>query len=91
MDRQRFSSEGIYPSDGGGGVLHQSQGDQSPVSEGGEGSKSSSLRRGVVPGLKFSHFASVESAEVLKAATEDLVRIFQLKVTVNVICSCNIR
>ena len=30
--------------------------------------------------MKFSHFASLESGEVLKAATEDLVRIFQLEV-----------
>ncbi len=82
VDRQRFSSEGIYQSDGGGGVvLPPSQDNHSPVSESGEGGHgSSSLRRGLAPNPKFSHFACVESAEVLKAATTDLVRIFQLQV-----------
>ena len=28
----------------------------------------------------FSHFASIESSEVLRAATEDLLKIFQLEV-----------
>ena len=31
--------------------------------------------------MKFSHFASLESGEVLKAATEDLIRIFELEVS----------
>ena len=30
--------------------------------------------------LRYSHFVSLESSEVLDAATEDLVRLFQLKV-----------
>lgn len=30
--------------------------------------------------LRFSHFVSLKSSDVLQAATEDLVRIFQLKV-----------
>lgn len=78
MDRQTFSSEGFPYSDTG-----IAQGELSPSerSEGGIGG-GGSLKRGVVPSLKFSHFASVESAEVLKAATTDLIRIFQLQVHV---------
>ena len=30
--------------------------------------------------LRYSHFVSLESSEVLDAATKDLVRLFQLKV-----------
>ena len=77
MDRQRFSSEGVHLSDST--TLPPSQADP----DGSEqllGSKNGSLKRGVAPGPKFSHFASIESAEVLKAATADLVRVFQLQV-----------
>jgi len=85
VDRQRFSSEGIYQSDSAsvaprGGDLSPSH-DQK--SSNGEQSKTGSLRR-TGSGLKFSHFASIDSADVLKAATADLVRIFQLQVSVDV-------
>ena len=30
--------------------------------------------------LKYSHFVSLDSSEILEAATKDLIRIFQLKV-----------
>lgn len=30
--------------------------------------------------LRFSHFVSLESSDILQAATADLVKIFQLKV-----------
>lgn len=40
--------------------------------------KVSPVRRNVP--LKFSHFASLESSEVLQAATKDIVGILQLKV-----------
>lgn len=45
---------------------------------------SGSLKRNI----QFSHFATMESEEVLKAATEDLVKIFQLKVSRNNVCVC---
>lgn len=32
--------------------------------------------------LRYSHFVSLESSEVLEAATKDLIRLFQLKVRV---------
>ena len=43
-------------------------------------SPKASLKRSTL--LKFSHFATMECGEVLQAATEDLVRIFQLEVRV---------
>ena len=86
VNRQRFSSEGIYQSDGGGVTFPASHGNHSPVSESGEGGRGSSLKRGLTPSLKFSHFASVESAEVLQAATADLVKIFQLQVLTFILC-----
>ena len=30
--------------------------------------------------LKYSHFVSLDSSEILEAATKDLIKIFQLKV-----------
>ena len=47
-------------------------------SDGGGGGRTATGRRSIP--LSFSHFASLESEEVLKAATEDLVKILQLKV-----------
>ena len=40
--------------------------------------KTSSLKTNIP--LRFSHFVSMESSEVLRASTEDLVRILKLKV-----------
>ena len=47
-------------------------------SDGGSGGRNLTGRKSIP--LRFSHFASLESEEVLKAATEDLVKILQLKV-----------
>ena len=43
---------------------------------GGNSSKSDSMKRGI----RYSHFARMESTQVLEAATLDLVNIFKLKV-----------
>ena len=49
---------------------------------GGSGSRGDSLKRGI----RFSHFARMESSQVLEAAILDLVNIFQLKVQAPVHC-----
>ena len=48
------------------------------LSDGGYGGRNSTGGK-TIP-LRFSHFATMESEEVLKAATEDLVKILQLEV-----------
>ena len=48
---------------------------------GGSGSKGDSLKRGI----RFSHFARMESSQVLEAAILDLVNIFRLKVVYYVV------
>ena len=73
MDRQQFSSEFVNEPT----VTSNNQ------TTGGSG-KSNSLKRNI----QFSHFATMESEEVLKAATEDLVRIFQLKVSRKKVYMC---
>lgn len=77
VDRQQFSSEGVYspleshspPPSSSTAAAPQ------PTSP---STKRSSLKRNIP--VQFSHFATLESGEVLKAATEDLLRIFQLEV-----------
>ena len=43
----------------------------------GGGEKGDSLKRGI----RFSHFARMESSQVLEAAVVDLINIFQIKVS----------
>ena len=45
----------------------------------GGGTKGDSLKRGI----RFSHFARMESSQVLEAAIQDLLNIFQIKVCVS--------
>lgn len=71
VNRQQFSSEGTTPFSS-----EPVKGKRSAHTS----SHSSSSFTSNIP-LRFSHFASLNSAEVLQAATEDLVRIFQLKVS----------
>lgn len=49
-----------------------------------ESSSSPTMSREVGGASALSHVARIESSEVLKAATEDLLRIFQMKVCVSV-------
>ena len=56
------------------------------VSGGGVGSaaKGDSLKRGI----RYSHFARIESSQVLEAAMQDLINIFQIKVYTLCTCTC---
>ena len=84
VDRLEFSSEGVYLSDNGV-PPSQLPSNTPPTNDSGPHSpgvvpKHGSLKRGLSSNLKFSHFVTMESGDVLKAATTDLVRIFQLQV-----------
>ena len=68
VNRQQFSSEGVTP--------FMSK----PPKKGATTFKFETPSSSSIP-LRFSHFASLNSSDVLQAATEDLVRIFQLKVS----------
>lgn len=73
VDRFEFSCEVIHDDPAMSSL--NGGGSQGGVASG-SGSRGDSLKRGI----RFSHFARIESSQVLEAATQDLVNIFQLKV-----------
>lgn len=75
MDRHEFSSEVIHD-DITMTSLNSSMGTGGGQGVGGAG-KGDSLKRGI----RFSHFARMESSQVLEAAMLDLINIFQIKVS----------
>ena len=75
VDRFEFSCEVIHDDPAMSSM--NGGGSQGGVASG-SGSRGDSLKRGI----RFSHFARMESSQVLEAATQDLVNIFQLKVLV---------
>jgi len=77
VDRQQFSSEGVYSPLESYSPPPSFSTTAAPQHTS-PSTKRSSLKRNIP--VQFSHFATLESGEVLKAATEDLLRIFQLEV-----------
>ena len=79
VNRQEFSAEGVAP------FLSE------PPKRGSRSQAHSTIAdtftSPAIP-LRYSHFTSLNSDDVLQAATEDLVRIFQLKVSACSTVSC---